>query len=170
MSMGRYCWKEKKNKTKNQPKNPETNQYRGSGASGSRETWLGLSCIQKRWSGSDDETFCVTETAHRVASFVWSTCRWHMRRGGKTRHRGELPLLPDFFNSGSEAIWLLKPRTSCLADVRPLLLSRLKLFKLRLSGLAVSSSMSELWHGHLLSCKGGNLKRSWGPKQSWWQH
>lgn len=67
-----------------------------------------------------------------------------MRRGGKTRHRGELPLLPDFFNSGSEAIWLLKPRTSCLADVRPLLLSRLKLFKLRLSGLAVSSSMSEL--------------------------
>lgn len=40
----------------------------------------------------------------------------------------------------SEARWLLNTRTGCLADMRPSLLSRLKLFKLRLRGMAMCSS------------------------------
>lgn len=57
----------------------------------------------------------------------------------KNAHR-EPPLLPDFSASRAEAVRLLNPRTSCLAGMRLLLQSRLKLLKLRLSGLAASSS------------------------------
>lgn len=63
-----------------------------------------------------------------------------MRGEAKTSCRGESPLLADFVASGAEAIWLLNLRTSCSADTGPSLLSRLRLLKLRSSGLAGSSS------------------------------